>query len=74
MQYLSLLVFFKRFKFQSYVYNRCHDLVMMSMSLSDIDILDIKGADYRCIISGISQSEPISLMQNIDLTKKSGTL
>ena len=47
---------------------------MMSMSLSDIDILDIKGADYCCIISGISKSEPINLMQNIDLTRKSGTL
>ena len=40
------------------------------MNLNDSDILNIKGADYRCIISGISKSEAINLMQNIDLTKK----
>ena len=44
------------------------------MILSDIAILNIKGADYCCIISGISKSEAINLMQNIDLTEKSGTL
>ena len=47
---------------------------MMSMNLSGIAILNIKNADYSCIISGISKCEAISLMQNIDLTKKSGTL
>ena len=44
------------------------------MNLSDITILNIKGADCRCIISIISKGEAINLMQNIDLTKKSGTL
>ena len=46
---------------------------MMSMNLSYIAILNIKGADYCCIISGISKSETIKLMQNIDLYKKSKT-
>ena len=31
----------KRFKLQSYVCNRCHDLVMISIKLSDIAILNI---------------------------------
>ena len=44
------------------------------MTLSDIVILHIKGTDYGCIISRISKSEAINLMQNIDLTEKSGTL
>ena len=57
-------------KFQSNVCNRCHDLLTMSMNLSDIDILNIKSADYRCIVSGIIKSEAINLMQNIDLTEK----
>ena len=35
------------FKFQPNVCNRCHDLLMMSMNLSDIAILNIKGPDYR---------------------------
>ena len=39
-----------------------------------IIIFNIKGADYRCIVSGISKSEATNLMQNIDLTEKSGAL
>ena len=35
----------------------CHDLLMMSMNFSDITNLNIKGSDYRCIISGIRKSE-----------------
>ena len=41
------------------------------MNLSDIAIINIKGSDYRCIISLISENEAINLMQNADLTKKS---
>ena len=62
------------FKFQLYVYNRCHDLLMMSVNLSDIAILNIKGSHYCCIISLVSKNEAINLMQNADLPKKSRTL
>ena len=61
------------FKFQPNVCNRCHDLLMMSMNLSDIAILNIKGSDYCCIISLISKNEAINVMQNADLTEKTGT-
>ena len=44
------------------------------MNLSNIAILNIKGSNYHCIISGISKNEAIKLLQNIDLTGKSGTL
>ena len=44
------------------------------MNLSDIAISNIEGSDYRCIISGISKSEAINLMQDINLTEKRGTL
>ena len=57
------------FKFQPNFCNRCHDLLKMSMNLSDIAILNIKGSDYRCIISLISNNETENLMQNADLTK-----
>ena len=40
------------------------------MDLSDIAILKIKNASYRCIVTGISKSEAIKLLQNIDLTEK----
>ena len=33
------------FKFQPNVCNRCHDLLMMSMNRSDIDVISIKGSD-----------------------------
>ena len=47
---------------------------MMSMNLSNIAILDIKGSGYCCIIRGISKNEAINFMQNIELTNESGTL
>ena len=57
-------------QFETNVWNRCHDFLMMSLNLSNIAILNIKSVDYCCIISEISKSEDIILMQNIDFTKK----
>ena len=42
----------------------------MSLNLSDIAILNIKGSDYGCIISRTSKNETIRLIKNADLTKK----
>ena len=64
----------KGFKFKTYVCNRCHDLLTMSMNLSNIFILSIKNVANHCIINEISKSEAIKLLQNVDLTEKSGTL
>ena len=58
------------FTFQPNVCNRCPDLLMMSMNLSNIAILNIEGSDYRCIISLICKNEAINLMKNADLTEK----
>ena len=70
----SLYFFNYSVRFQPNVCNSCHDLLMMSMNLSDIATLNIKCSDYRCIISLISKIEAIKLMQNANLTEKSGTL
>ena len=59
----------KGFKFRLNVCNWCHDL-LMSMNLSDKNILHIKWADHCCIVNRISKSEAINLMENTDLTKK----
>ena len=59
------------FEFQPNVSNRCHNLLIMSMNLTDIVVLNI---DYCCAISLISKNEAINLMQNTHLTKKHGTL
>ena len=40
----------KSLKLQPNVCNRCHDLLMMSMNISDIAILNIKGSDYLIIL------------------------
>ena len=61
------------FKFKRIVSNRCHDL-LMSVNLSDIAVLNIKGSDYCCIISLIRKNEAINLLQNADLNKKSEIL
>ena len=46
----------------------------MSINLSDIAILNIKGSGYCCIISLISKNEAIKSLQNAHLTKKNGAL
>ena len=48
-----------------------HDLLMMSMNLSDIAILNIKGSNYDCVFSLSSKNKAINLLKNIDLTEKS---
>ena len=63
-----------KFKFQGNVCNRCHGLLIMSINLSDIANLNVKGSDHRFIISLISKNEALDLMQNADLTEKSRTL
>ena len=41
---------------------------MRSMNLSNITILKIHGVDYNCIITGISKSETVNILQKTDLT------
>ena len=64
----------KGFKFQPNVCNGCHDLLMMSMNLSNINILNVKSVDCHCIFSEISKNEAINLLENINLTRKRETL
>ena len=62
------------FNFQPNFYNMCHDLLMMPLKPIDNAILNIKCSVYRCIISLISKTEAIDLLENADLTEKSITL
>ena len=43
---------------------------MISTNLSNIVILNIKNADYCCIINGITKSDALNLLKNADLTGK----
>ena len=42
--------------FQPNVCNGCHDLLMMSMKLSCVNILDIKDFDYRVLLSELAKT------------------
>ena len=37
----------KNFKYEPYFCNGCHDLIQKAMSFNDVDIVSVKGSDYR---------------------------
>ena len=61
------------YKFQSYVFNTCHDLSMMVYDLDDFMILNKKGVDYRCSVFNMSKNTVTKLLNNSQLYDK-GTL
>ena len=54
--------------------NGWHEILIVSINLNDIAILNISGADYRCIIYGICKSGAVSLQQNANLLEERGVL
>ena len=40
-----------KFKYEKSVCKDCHDLLILSLNISDITIITVKGIDYHCIIS-----------------------
>ena len=52
----------KWFKFQPYVCNGCHDVLMMSVNLNHFAISNIRAVDNCCIINGISKRISIHLL------------
>ena len=67
---MSVIIVTIGIKFQPIVCSRCFDLLIMSMNPRDIAILNVRGSDYRCIVSLISRNEAIKLMQNAVSTAK----
>ena len=59
--FVTMVFLNKGFEFQPNVCDRCHDLLMMSMNLSDVAILNFKSSDFRCI-GLISKNKTINLM------------
>ena len=51
------------FKFESHVYNKCHDGLMTANELKNIAKLDVKGVDFRCILWGISRDEVVNRLK-----------
>ena len=52
----------------------CHDVLMMSVNLKNIDFLNIYGVDHRCINSEISKGEAVWFLKISDLSVESGLL
>ena len=58
------------FKYQSYVYNGCHDFSIIVEDLNDFAILRIKSIHYRCYLVSIGKKDAISLLNNSVLDNK----
>ena len=68
---LSLLVFKDvGFKFEPHVYNKCHDALVTIYELKNITILNVKGADFRCTLCGISRDEAVNRLNSFVLDDK----
>ena len=62
--FVTICIFKTKFEFQPYECSKCHDLLLMSMNLSNVAILRIKTINY-CIITGISKFEAMKLLLKI---------
>ena len=58
------------YKYEPYVCNRCHDLLMVVYNLKNFMILNIKGVDYRCYIFNMSKNDAATLLKNSVLDNK----
>ena len=61
------------FKFEEYVCNGCHDLLVMAYSLTNIAILSAKRTTFRCLLMGISKNEALKRL-NKSVTYDRGVL
>ena len=64
----------KRLKFESDTYNGCGDVLLMFINLNDVFIVNINGANNRCIIDRICKSDALNILKNFDLTEKTRVL
>ena len=61
------------FKFEEHVCNKCHDLLIIAYSLTDIAILSAKLVTFRSILMGINKNESLKILNN-SLTYDTGVL
>ena len=52
------------FKLELHVCNKCHDVLMTAYELKNIAILNVKCANFRCILWGISKDEAVNMLKN----------
>ena len=61
------------YEFEPYVCNSCHDILMMAYEFENIEILNVKGVDYRCFLWNITRNDAINRLSNSKLHDR-GTL
>ena len=52
------------YKFESNVWNKCHDVLMTAYELKNIAIMNVKRVDYRCILWAVSKNDAINILNN----------
>ena len=52
------------FKFERYVCNKCHNVLMTAYKLENIAILSVKRIDFRCILWHISRDEAVNRLND----------
>ena len=64
----------KKFNYEPYLSNRCHDLMQKAMNFNYVTIVSVKGNDYRIHFWYVSKNDAINIMNNSNLNKKTGSL
>ena len=59
-----------KFDYQPYVCNKCHDVSVTVINLSDFFVVTIKNAAYRVYISGIDKKEAVHISNRSKLDDK----
>ena len=62
------------FKYESYLFNGCHDLMQKAMSFNDVAIVYVKGNAHRIHFWYMSKDDAVSIMSNSNLVDKKGAL
>ena len=58
------------FRFKLHVCNKCQDVLTTAYELKNIAILNVKGADFRCILWVLSRDEGFNRLNNSVLEDK----
>ena len=62
------------FKYDLYLCNGCHDLMLKAMNFNNFAIAFIKGSYYRIHLRYISKDDAINLLKNLNLNEKKEAL
>ena len=62
------------FNYKPYLCNGCYDLMQKAVNFNDVTIVSVKGSFYRMHFWYMSKDDATNIMNNSDLSEKSGLL